>query len=422
MKRGIMLLLLTVVALAGCAGPMAMRDDPTRIPDSVLLRAEDFQGVAPTDGGPDPAVHPLPPKPCTGGGANGPEPTAERTINATFGVYHAYEYVAAYPDGAAQGVVDSLRDQLRQCAKPGGGQRYRVLAEDTAGVLFIREYNDGDAYGAYYVARAGDYVVAVLEVGTRFPNGDPTTASGLGHTAVIRAGGTPGSPLPKPTPTGPPEWSTSGADVTGVRRGPDARTLLVDVDLPAGHPDCARNPRTDQYTEENGLIYANVIFDSARSGVVGGCPTRAADVATLTAPEPVGDRVVVLNQQAWAPAGGGYRRCDADLGCHPPADHCDQTWILAAVKNLDAPRNSHRNVEVCDARGWLVLTLDLNSTACGAAPRPGCSAPPAVTRYFLKFADRWGLITQTTTGGCTAVQATEPAFPRELCENLPPTR
>lgn len=252
---------------------------------------------------------------------------------------------------------------------------------------------------------------------------DPTTASGVGRALVRRAGGLPGgyvTSTPGPTPT-EPEWTTYQAEVTGVRPDTDPHRALIDVTVPAGDPLCARNPTTSYYTEENNLIYANVVVESARASVVGGCPTRAAAVVTLTSPEPLGDRILVLNRQAWAPAGDTYRRCDPDLGCTPPANRCERTWIDAARNILDVPRNSTFHIEHCD-QNWLVLTVDVNSTACGAAPRPGCTAPPKIYRYFLRFDERWTLLNQTTTGGCAAVQAVEPAFPTAICEPLPPTR
>ena len=85
------------------------------------------------------------------------------------------------------------------------------------------------------------------------------------------------------------------------------------------------------------------------------------------------------------------------------------------------PRNSNRHVERCTA-DWLVLTVNISSTACGAAPAPGCSAPPAVTRFFLRWADRWALVAGTTTAGCDVVLRTAPTFPRSLCRDLPATR
>ncbi|MFY1673094.1 hypothetical protein ACN27G_24540 [Plantactinospora sp. WMMB334] len=338
------------------------------------------------------------------------------------GDHRVYEYVARYPAGLADTALDALRGELSRCGRPAGGDDWKILAEDAAGLLILRSYSDGDATAAYYVGVARDYLVAVLVIGTRTASGDPTTASGLGSTALARAGGARGTPAPPTTAAGPAEWSTFQAEVTGVRRGPDPRTLLVDVALPAGHPECARDPRITSYTEEHNLIHANVVQDSARSGMVGGCPTTAPGVARLTAPKPVGDRIVVLNGQPWAPDGDGYRRCDPDLGCTPPADHCDTTWVLAAMKGMDVPRNSSRHVEECDGR-WLVMTVNLNSTQCGAGGRPGCSAPPSVYRYFLRFEPAgWRTVARSAGPGCADVLKAAPDFPPALCRTLPATR
>ncbi|AVT38904.1 hypothetical protein C6W10_23475 [Plantactinospora sp. BB1] len=435
--------LLAAGTLLGCAGPGAP-GGPAEIPDEVLLRSDDLGGAEVSAGGPQ-APHSLPPRPCAGtvpavpsgsapsgsvssgsvpngsvsSGPDRPEPLAERTINATMGRYRVYEYVGRYPAGLVDRAMATLRDEVSRCGRPAEGEDWKVLAEDTAGLLLLRSYSGGDATAAYYVGAAGDYLVAVLVTGTRTPNGDPTTASGLGSTALARAGGTRGTPAPPTTAAGPAQWGTYEAEVTGLRRGPNPRTLLVDVAVPAGGPDCARNPRVGWYTEENGLIYANIVVDSAGSGQVGGCPTRAPGVARLTSPNPVGDRVVVLNQQPWAPDGTGYRRCSADLGCTPPADHCDSTWVLAAIKGMDVPRNSSRKVEKCDGN-WLVMTLDLNTNQCGVGGRPGCSAPPARYRYFLRFESAgWRTVLRTTAPGCADVLTVRPDFPAALCRTLP---
>lgn len=301
---------LTVGGL-GLVTQLAAGADASGVPDEVMLRSDDLDGAAPAPGGPDRSVHPLPPRPCAD--SSPPAPTADRVINARFGSYQVYEYVARYPVGQAEQVVDELRAQLVRCARPAEGERYQVLAEDSAGVLFLREYNGGDPTSAYYVGHTDHYLVAVLEIGTRTPNGDPTTASDLGRKALLRAGGSVGTPVSPSPSTGSAPWTVFQAPVTGVRPGPDPRTLLLDVELLAGQPDCARNPRVDQYTEENGVIYANVVMESARAHVVGGCPGTAPAVITMTAPEPFGDRIVVLNHEPWAPAGGAGRP-----GCSAP--------------------------------------------------------------------------------------------------------
>jgi hypothetical protein len=201
-------------------------------------------------------------------------------------------------------------------------------------------------------------------------------------------------------------------------------TLLVEVSLPDGPAGCARNPRITYYTEENNTIYANVVFDSDRSQLVGGCPATVAATVTLTSASAsataIGDRAVVLNQQAWALRGAVYGRCPADIGCTPPADHCAAGWTLAAFNGLDVPRHSARTVEHCD-QTWLIMKVDVNSAACGAGGRPGCSAPPSVTRYFLRFRNGWEQFAQTRKGGCDAVGAADPIFPEGLCRDLTPT-
>lgn len=216
-------------------------------------------------------------------------------------------------------------------------------------------------------------------------------------------------------------WTTDAAEVTGVRRGPRPETVLVDVSLPSGHDGCARNPRTEMYTEENGTIFANVVFDLVRGLPTGSCRVRVPAVVTLTAPQPIGERTLVLNQQAFGLMNGGYVRCAKHIGCHPPANHCDIAWQLAAVDGLDAPAHSRRKPEYCD-QNWLIMTLDFNSAACGAGGRGGCSAPPLVTRYFMRFDNGWRVFAATRRAGCDDALIGDPDFPRRLCENLPATR
>ncbi|MEO3742116.1 hypothetical protein [Plantactinospora sp. B5E13] len=444
-KTGVVVgaLLTAVVLVSSCAGFNPSDADETVIPDEVMLTGADLgDGARIADGGPG-AEHPLPPLPCeppTPVASTDPPtpttstdppaaaaPTGERTINAAVGRYHVYEYVARYPGGAGPALT-RLRDELTRCARSGPAESWKVLAVDNAGLLVLRDYRAGEASDAYYLGHAGDYLLAVLVVGDGTTDGDPTLASDLGSRALARAGGSRGEVTPPPTAAAAPTWSTYQADVTRVRPGPDRRTLLLDVDLPAGHPECARNPRITNYTEEPGpdgqpdRIYADVAVDSARSGMVGGCPTRTTRQVRLRAPKPIGDRLVVLNQETWARQADGYRRCDPTVGCTPPADHCDPVWITAAVQGMDVPRNSARNTERCDG-SWLVLTLDTNSAACGAGGRPGCEAPPSVHRYFLHWeSNGWRIVVRTQGHGCGDVLAVRPDFPRKLCQYLPATR
>jgi hypothetical protein len=428
--RAIALLVALLVVASGCGGTGA--GDPSGIPDDVMLTAEDF-GAAASEGRPD-AVHPLPPDPCGAapspstsddplGSSTSDGPRAERWIAATDGTHRAFEYVARYRDEDAARAFDRLIADLGRCANTGSTDgtgpenRHRIVARYDAGALVERDYDGGTS--SYFVGHARDYLVAVLDVGVRVRSGDTTYVNGLGMRALERAGGSAGDMQPAAEP--PPAWTDYSAEVTGVRRGPTDRVALIDITVPAGRPDCARDPRITYYTEENNRIYANVVVSSAGAAVVGGCPERAPAVVTLTAPNPLGDRLLVLNQEAWKPDGAGYRKCDGALGCDPPSDPCDPRLLNAVRDGMDVPRNSAYTVEHCEPR-WLVMSVNLNSTACGAGGRPGCSAPPSVRRYFLRYDGRWTVVVSTVGPGCADVLASEPAFPRQACANLPAPR
>jgi hypothetical protein len=229
-----------------------------------------------------------------------------------------------------------------------------------------------------------------------------------------------GAPSPADSTVGA-DWVTYQADVTAVRVSDDPRSLVLTVALLAGADGCSRDPRITYLTEENHRIYANVVQDSRLSGVVGACPTHTPGAVTLTAAGPIQGRIVVLNQEPWKPDGDQYRRCDVTFGCDPmPADHCDPAWISVTVRGMDVSRHSTGSVEGCDGR-WLVMTVPDDPVPCGAGGRPGCSPSVTVRRYFLRWLDQrgWATIASSRDEGCGTVRTVEPAFPSNLCANLP---
>ncbi len=218
----------------------------------------------------------------------------------------------------------------------------------------------------------------------------------------------------------PPSWASYAAQIVSVRPGGDDRSLVLGLDVPAGAPDCARNPHVVSLEEERGQLFVNVVIDSARSHVQGACPGRETLTWTLTVPTPVTGKAVMFNtDDLWAPDDGGYRRCDDQLGCHPPADHCSPVWLDAVVSRMDVPRHSFRDTRHCDQR-WLVMDINVNAGQCGAGPRPGCSVPPSVTRWFLRFDNGWRELTGSRRPGCADVREVEPRFPTRICAKLPP--
>ena len=289
--------LVVTLALLACASAVHA-EGPPAIDDSVMLSAQDVPGSRISPGGPTSPVHGLPPQPC---GYTPTAPAAERVITIEFDDerHHAYEYVAQYPSGQAREALEQLREKLAACPRPAPGERYKILAEESNGLLLVHDFPDGDEMAAYYIGYTGDYLIAVMEVGQRNLGGDPTTASDLGGTAIRKAGGVRGTPIETP-PSGPDQWIEYQAEVTGVRNGPDPRTLLIDVLIPSGD-GCARDPEVTYLTEENNQIHANVVVGTLESPGKD-CSAKKAGVATLTAASPVGDRLVVLNQEAWAPA------------------------------------------------------------------------------------------------------------------------
>ena len=231
----------------------------------------------------------------------------------------------------------------------------------------------------------------------------------------------PGDAPVQAAPVADTGWSTYQADVTAVRVSADSRSLVLTVALLGDAEGCSRDPRITYFTEENNRIYANVVQDSRLSGVPGACPTHTPAEVTLTAPGPIADRIVVLNQEPWKPHGAEYSRCDATFGCDPmPADHCDSAWVSVAVRGMDVSRHSTGSVEDCDG-SWLVMTVPFDPVPCGVEARPGCDASVNVRRYFLRWAGAsgWATIATSAEAGCGRVHTTEPAFPGKLCAHLP---
>ena len=238
----------------------------------------------------------------------------------------------------------------------------------------------------------------------------------LGSAACADAGTKPGV-----APTGSAVWVTYQAAVSAVTPGPGAKTVTVHVKAPAGGDSCSRNVRVGNRVEENGVVFADIVQDSAGSAVHGACPTYRPAQVRLTSPQPIGDRPLTLNQKTWALRNGTYVRCDENLGCTPPKDRCDPIWTRAAVQGMDVSRHSQGDVEACDGT-WLVMTVPDDATTCGAEARPGCEVNTSVRRYFLRSGPAgWTTVTRTASGGCADALKAAPTFPRKLCAGLSPT-
>lgn len=219
-------------------------------------------------------------------------------------------------------------------------------------------------------------------------------------------------------------WTTGAAQVTGVRPGPAPNTAVIEVDLPAGGEDCAKDLHLEMLTEENNTVYANVVFSSRGSNVVGACPANERAETTLTTPGPLGDRPLVFNSEAmWHRLGAAYGRCDARLGCTPPADHCAEAWIDQATFDSDVPvkhLSGARVVRGCDG-AWLVLDITRHVGECPPAEgAPGCSSEGPVNRVVYRWNGKgWQSVAGAKGAGCDEIKTRLPEFPAALCDRLP---
>lgn len=212
------------------------------------------------------------------------------------------------------------------------------------------------------------------------------------------------------------------AEVVGVRPGADPRTLLVQAELPAGGDGCAEGARPTYLEESAATVWVNVVYTSRRGSERGDpCPEREVVEVPVTLAGPLASRDVSVNgSQVWGRQGGGYVRCDAVLGCRPPADHCDPLWVDRAVLGLDVAVKRVRGVRTvlgCTPE-WLVL--DLNRAVGNCPPEEGgaCAEGP-VQRVFLRWApEGWRSVASADRAGCAQVRQAVPRFPPALCRDL----
>lgn len=199
--------------------------------------------------------------------------------------------------------------------------------------------------------------------------------------------------------------------------GPDEYSLVMDLNVPGGAPECVVDPRPGYVVEEYGYVHVNVVYDGLGDESTG-CSDLEVVTVALTFDIPVAGKPLVIDLRVWQPGTPDYRLCDEHLGCDPPADHCDRGWIDDATSGQDLPQHTYVHTLYCD-QSWLVLEININAGACGAG-RPGCSAPPNTRRVYYAWEKRWTVIAGGREAGCPDSLAQYPEFPRAVCVDLPP--
>ncbi|MET8854384.1 hypothetical protein [Amycolatopsis sp. NPDC004625] len=196
-----------------------------------------------------------------------------------------------------------------------------------------------------------------------------------------------------PAPPAPP--AENSAWVVDVRAGPDDRSAVLHVDLPA----CAEAPHV-QVAEADDRIDAGVRF---RARPDTDCTQVTADFPIRTA-APIGQRPVIVNgRNPWGLRSGGWRSCDRAVTCDPPADHCDPAWVAEAEHSAEAEHGG--TTRACDQH-WLIRDVQRHS------------GEPASRVVFRWAGTGWSSFASAKSGGCAEILAAEPQFPAALCRSL----
>jgi hypothetical protein len=190
--RRILIIVMTALLGAVTVGLSTGAGWPWRIPDRLMLQAEDLGGSTP---GPveNGLEWSLLPQPCADTPV--PRPVANRTQAADFhDRYRVYENVARYRGDGARAYVTELKAQLARCGVGGGDNGFDPVAEDHLGpdtVLFTGNYDLGDRYVGYVVAAVGRYVVVVMMSDSEMGAADLTSLNGLAGAAMDRVAAVP---------------------------------------------------------------------------------------------------------------------------------------------------------------------------------------------------------------------------------------
>jgi hypothetical protein len=99
-------------------------------------------------------------------------------------------------------------------------------------------------------------------------------------------------------------WQQAIAWPTGVRRTAE-RTALIAYDVPAGHPDCVRNPHVEVTRETAHAVYVSLTYELSRPD----CTSTVRGTIPIATRWVLRTRTVVVNGEEWTPAPVGYIRC-----------------------------------------------------------------------------------------------------------------
>lgn len=204
-------------------------------------------------------------------------------------------------------------------------------------------------------------------------------------------------------------WERSIAWPVSVRRTSDARTAIVVYDVPAGQPDCFREPKARIDRETAKSVEVSLTYEVGRLD----CTLTDRAEIRVASKWVLRSRDVIVNGEAWTPRGkAAYRHC-TDAGCTPPPPpNCRDEAIADALRTIDVPGDTARKTRACTTR-WLITDV----SPAGSASAQGDSES---RRWFFEYRDNaWHPLLGTRNPACASIRSTQPAFPTQLCQDLP---
>ncbi|MYW63605.1 hypothetical protein GTY65_05870 [Streptomyces sp. SID8379] len=224
----------------------------------------------------------------------------------------------------------------------------------------------------------------------------------------------------------PLRWTLAGPiGVTAARLADDRRTLSLDAEVPDGPRPCVRDLRAAVTSTSERTVWVQVSYNSPSGDRSSGCTRTKTVTVKVRLPEPLGHRVLNVDNFTDFTADGAeapdLRPC-GELGCHPAPTGCTPASYDQAVAALDVPNHTSRGTEHCDGK-WLVFDVSSRmGPACPEGAGPGCGASLGDRWFFRAEKSGWDPVARGTKAGCTDVHRVEPAFPDALCADLPALR
>ncbi len=213
--------------------------------------------------------------------------------------------------------------------------------------------------------------------------------------------------------------------------------VLDDVPVPDGSDLCGTGAYATEWKHgpEYGALFIEVMLDNPSTYPdleASGCERRSETIrftasGPLDADKPIATHRFGSIDQYFYPDGDQFFECALPY-CDPktglPADEpgCDtlRRDVTDRSYGLDLPRRATTETVVCDET-WAIVQVDYGPAACPAGGDASNDCGQNLDRAYLRLGERgfWSVFDWDAKLGCGDVPQTDPAFPIDLCRDLP---